>query len=211
MGLTSASCSFACVANFCLKTSICWVCDCIFSRNETMTPAASESSAELVHEPGQHFNVLICPRFFFRKEDVPSEPRIASGSTAIARCIVSARHSTDQLLSQNQQIESLTVVILPEIDECPVKPHFSLVICKFFETRGGWWNRWGRDSQGILILLVELVWLYSLEARILAQPGHSGDKLIGSDARMQDRVEGSSDCGTRCKSSFKFFCDSDHH
>ena len=145
-----------------------------------MTPAASESSAELVYELRQ-YSCLPSP---CAARNVPSEPRIASGSTAIARCIVSAPHSSAQLFSQNQRFDLLTVIVFPEIDKRPVKPHFSLVIYKLLETWSGWWNRCGRNSQGVLVLLVELIWLYSLEARIFAQPGHSGNKLIRSNARM---------------------------
>lgn len=71
------------------------------------------------------------------------------------------------------------IVVLPEVDKRPVKPQLDVLVRLGF--RGGLVGRLGT--------LLECIRLDGAETRILAQPGHAGDELVGPDTRVKDRVQ----------------------
>jgi hypothetical protein len=76
----------------------------------------------------------------------------------------------------------LTIVVLPEINKCPIEPQLQALLSLFL-------NLLRRELSVRSGFMLEGVGLDSSESGILTQSRHSGDKLIRANARVKDGME----------------------
>jgi hypothetical protein len=82
-----------------------------------------------------------------------------------------------------RSLSTLTIIVLPEIDKRPIKPNLQPIILVHVLP-----DRPARNAalpwHGLSWLGVELIGLNCLESSVLAETGHAGDKLVGTDTRV---------------------------